>query len=210
MGSSVYIVTLAPYEVTRKKFRWSPLYKVGPAPKDGYAKVQVTDGADSLEMGEGRRTPIAVQARAVAEDVIRGVEDHGVFITDHEEPTAQELADADKRRRQFYQRLIDEADASWRQFGNRSLISAHAQFAAEFLGVKREWHSDATELVSCPGCATRIPPGVIKCPNCPAVFDWQRAYELLMLTPDQIKVAVDAGKLIIPEKAAPTKGGKAA
>ena len=125
--------------------------------------------------GSNVRLPVAFSARSVAEDVIRGYEDFGVFVIDGEQPTDEELKAANKKRMQFYRRLVDEADTSWRAYGNRSLINGHAHIAAEELSLKREWAMDSTEMVDCPACMQKIVPGTVKCAQCGAVLDQERA-----------------------------------
>lgn len=194
MNGHVYIISLAPYGLAKANRPFGE-YLVPPAPKGGYAKYRVNDATDWRDMGEKRYIPLVISARALAEDLIKDVADHGLFVIGGDEPTEEQLADARVKRDVYLRRQVDEADADYRQHGNRSLISLHAKAAAEVLGMKREWLAEAVDMIACPNCETRISPMVAQCTTCRAIVNYEKAREFGLLTPEQELNAVKMGRL---------------
>ena len=194
MQNYVNIISVAPYAVAAAN-RPFGTYLVPAAPKGGYTKYKVKDAVDWFSVGHGKYTPNAIQATALAEDLIKDVRDHGVGIIEDDEPSEAFLKELREAQAAYMTRVIDEADADYRQHGNRSLISAHAKAFADMLGLKREWTAAPLDLISCPNCEQRVSPMVAQCPNCRATIDYVKAREFGLLTPEQEKNAILMGKL---------------
>lgn len=194
MQNQVYIISFAPYAVASAN-RPFGTYLVPAAPKGGYTKYLVKDAVDWRQLGDGQRFPHAIQARALAEDLIKDVRDHGVFVSDTATPDQEALDQAKEQSMLYLRRQVENANAEFRQHGNVSLISEHAKAAAEMLGQKPEWLSKPIDQITCPACQERVSPLVARCTSCRAVLNWEKAREYAMLTPDEDRNGVAMGKL---------------
>lgn len=192
--SQVTIVSLAPYSpfgVHRTEGDY-----VMPAKKkdEPYAKLVVKDGRTFKDFGEKQKVWETVAAREIAEDLTRDCSEHGVFIAAGDEPTDEELrAAAKKLRQEFYPRLIEEADSSYARTGDRKDISLHARVAARILNLKRDWALDLSELTPCIGCQELVAESVVKCKNCGAILNWEKARALGLVSPEQYRFATQEG-----------------
>lgn len=94
------------------------------------------------------------------------------------------LKDADKKQRNWYQKLVAEADSLFaRTNGNPLAISDDMRMAAHELNLKEKaWMQDFTmmEMKSCPACGSMIKPGFPVCANCHNIIN-QKLYDELKL-----------------------------
>ena len=93
-----------------------------------------------------------------------------------------ELAEANRKQRNWFQYLVNAADASWaRSNGSPLSISDDMRMAARELNHhQKEWLRDAeiVDLVRCKACGHLKNPVYPICPNCKAIDDPAKAKEL--------------------------------
>lgn len=92
------------------------------------------------------------------------------------------LAEADKKQKNWYLKLVQLADILWaRSNGNPLSISDDARLAAQELQLKdKPWLQDFTTitLVQCKACGRLKNPNFPVCPECKAIDDPEKAKEL--------------------------------
>lgn len=111
------------------------------------------------------------------EDITR----FGVFASNNEKPTKEELAEAKKKLIPFLQKQIAQADryfASADAGERQSVYDIKFFEAARYLNVKKPWLSEAAEMTLCPFCSSAVRPGAPKCGSCHEIINMQ-AYEAL-------------------------------
>ena len=123
-------------------------------------------------------------ARAWAHSCIIGHEQFGMFVPEGDEPTKQELLAALKRLEDFYRKHVDAAEASWSRNRDPRRINPVARIAGEYFGLNKEWLYDQGGQTVCPACKKSVPETAARCTNpvCGAILDWEKAYELGMVT----------------------------
>ena len=135
----------------------------------------VTPRGDSIDLGDNHRFPFTIAARDIAEDIIQGLADHGVFICAGDLPGDDELARARARRDSWYKQLVAEADEMWARGHSYREISDMHRRAVMALGLEREWAYVPQRQIDCPACGEKLKPGVAVCKHCGAVLDAERA-----------------------------------
>jgi hypothetical protein len=141
-----------------------------------YALLIVAQRGDALDLGDGRRFPIAISARQIAEDLVQELTPHGVFVCAGARPIPEELEQAAAKRDEYYGRLVFEADQLWARTHNYREISDLHRRAALALALEREWaYIPQQKMMECPVCAGKIKPNVALCRHCGAVLDAERA-----------------------------------
>lgn len=152
------------------------VYHIPSCPKDqAYALLVIASRGDALDLGDNRRFPFIISAREIAEDLIRDLQDHGVFLCAGPCPSADELAAAMARRDAFYQRLVNDADTMWARGHSFREISDLHRRAAIALGVDREWAYVPARMQDCPACGEKVKTGVAVCRHCGAILDEEKA-----------------------------------
>src|SRR5271170_124072 len=73
---------------------------------EAYSVLLITSRGDAIDLGDNRRFPFTISARAIAEDLLQDLHDHGVFLCVGARPTHDELSVVTARRDEFYQRLV--------------------------------------------------------------------------------------------------------
>lgn len=113
----------------------------------------------------------------------------GVFIAKGEEPTAKEIDAARAHLRERNMELVKQADGYYGDGpGEYKNITRQHRDALDWLtadGVDvedRPWHKPLTSKMECPACHAKIPHASVKCPQCSAVLDWDKAYAFGMVT----------------------------
>lgn len=91
----------------------------------------------------------------------------GYFVPEGDDPTEQELDQAEDRREQFLNAAIQKGQRIWMQTKNMNLIPPEALIAANFKGeAGLEWAPKVSKTrvkqVTCPICTERIPAGARK------------------------------------------------
>ena len=115
----------------------------------------------------------------------------GVFMTHNEVPTETELAEARKKLTQLMTMFLERGDKLAAN-GKLGDIQEMDRKAAQFLNQKRAWAQLPEKMDSCPGCGEPIRPGVIKCKECGAILDMDKAAALGMLTENQLAAMLAA------------------
>ncbi|HWG59148.1 MAG TPA: zinc ribbon domain-containing protein [Candidatus Acidoferrales bacterium] len=152
------------------------VYHIPDCPKgEAYALLLVTARGDVLDLGDNRRFPFTITAREIADDLLQGLHEHGVFVCAGARPTREELAEAAKRRDSYYQQLVADGDVMWARGHSFREISDLHRRAAIALGVEREWAYVPMKMADCPACGEKLKPGVAVCKHCRAILDPERA-----------------------------------
>lgn len=115
----------------------------------------------------------------------------GVFMSYNAVPTQEELAEARKKLTALMTVFLERADKLAAQ-GKLGDIQEMDRKAAQFLNQKRTWAQLPEKMDSCPGCGEPIKPGVIKCKECGAILDMDKAAALGMLTENQLAAMLSA------------------
>lgn len=143
-----------------------------PAKPEGkpYAWFKVPPGWTRRDSGNGQyNNDMNIQARVVAQDVIAGKEDRGVFIPAGEIATEQEVhAAIERRNHRWLTKDIPEADSVWSKTRDPRAIDENAKRAVKVLGIKKEWagHTEFADTAECPRCKENIKTGAEICRHC--------------------------------------------
>jgi hypothetical protein len=147
-----------------------------------YTLTRVTGRNALMDLGDKRAIDVPISALEVAQDLCHeinsdGGEDSyfGVFVTEHDEPTEDELNAARLRLETFYRRLVAAADREWERSHSFLFINDVERRAAQYLGLEKEWFYQARELADCPACGEKVKPGVAVCKKCGAILDREKA-----------------------------------
>ncbi len=193
-------------------------------PKDEgqeYGVTEVQSVIDNMDMGLGmtgefnpvthkrgklRTVPIPFSAEMIANDVAQQVNGNiaedafvGVFVSLTNPPSKAALVDAKKKFRTFQQASVHRANMMWAMKPDHRMIPDFARRAVrdlEMTGVP--WYEPQTEdWVDCPACASKIRPGLAKCPQagCGAILDVAKCMEFGIPVPEHM----------IPKKKGETK-----
>jgi hypothetical protein len=133
------------------------------APGEPYALVEITSRGDALDLGDNRRFAFTISARDIAEDLLRDLREHGIFVCAGDRPSAEELASVTTRRDAYYHQLISEGDTMWARGHSFREISDLHRRAVIALGVEREWAYVPTRFADCPACGKKVKPSVAVC-----------------------------------------------
>lgn len=115
----------------------------------------------------------------------------GVFLSETPVPTEAQLTEARKKLVALMTMYLEQGDNLAAQ-GKVADIGANERKAAQFLNQKRAWAQLPEKMDSCPGCGEPIKPGVIKCKECGAILDMDKAASLGMLTENQLAAMLAA------------------
>lgn len=87
---------------------------------------------------------------------------------------AEELAELLECHKRWLQRLVIDADDTWKNpdtKGKSRVISDLARYASKRLGLNKEWVNNArVDHMKCPACTSFIPEEAIVCPMCKTVL----------------------------------------
>jgi hypothetical protein len=142
---------------------------------EAYSVLLITSRGDAIDLGDNRRFPFTISARAIAEDLLQDLHDHGVFLCVGARPTHDELSVVTARRDEFYQRLVTDGDTLWARGHSFREISDLHRRAAISLGAEREWAYVPLRMADCPACGEKVKPGVAVCRHCSAILDQEKA-----------------------------------
>jgi hypothetical protein len=154
--------------------------------KKDYADVGDHDPQYTRKTGIERRKEFTFDARQIASDICNQINNNGpgeasffgVFVCDGNEPTAEELTNANERLRKYFSLCVAAADSQWSANPRHDLISGVAKRGARWLKLNSEdhgWMSNFQVMADCPACGTRIKPGVALCRSCGAILDPEKA-----------------------------------
>ena len=181
-------------------------YSVPPRPDNGllitdpkfsetYGRLVVGDASGSMDIGDKRGLPQSFDAYSIADDIVASDElnKYGVFVSDGDEPSRDELRVAQAILLRRARTLVQEGDIKYSKPQTRAEISDLNRWAVVQLEEKREWvyqRSDEelvkTVLPSCPNCGSEakiLDPA--SCWNCAFIMDAKRARQLGLLPGDE-------------------------
>ena len=161
--------------------------------KRDYADVGDYDPAYTKRSGIEKRKEFTFDAKQIATDICRGINDNGpgegsffgVFVCAGQEPSADELENAQRRLRSYFMQMISGADAEWSNNPRHDLISGIAKRAARYLKIDPDshpWLTNFNPTAECPVCGERIKPGVALCRSCGAILDEEKAAQFGIVT----------------------------
>lgn len=169
-------------------------------PEDAeYILIPIHGYVSYKSFGFDQFEPVLTSAKVRAKDIVDRINSKGnpggVFIPKAEDgtPTKQELADAKERFETYGRYIIGETEKDWPRHKNPRMVSDHARWFAAHLGMKADWLGQTIAKAECEACRGRLEPTAVRCPSCRHVVDWQRAYDMLALTPDEEERAMDRG-----------------
>ena len=150
-----------------------------------YALTRITPRTAVMDYGDKRTLPLPITAREIAEDICREINSDagersflGVFVCAGDAPAEEELRSAQEKLDEFYRALVAAADREWERSHSFLFIHDLQRRAAARLGLEKEWHYQVRETAECPGCGTRVKPGVAVCKSCGAILDRDKALAL--------------------------------
>jgi hypothetical protein len=153
--------------------------------QEGYALTRVTPRTAVMDYGDKRTLPLPITAREIADDICREINSDagensflGVFVCAGDSPSEEELRSAQRKLDEFYRVLVAAADREWERSHSFLFIHDLQRRAAAKLGLEKEWHYQVRETAECPGCGTRVKPGVAVCKSCGAILDREKALAL--------------------------------
>jgi hypothetical protein len=147
------------------------------------AVLLVNSRGDAIDLGDNRKFPFTISARDIAQDLVQGLESHGVFLCAGARATEEELAQAVAKRDAWYHQLVLEGDQMWaRGHSFREISDVHRR-AAMALGIEREWAYVPQQFADCPACGEKVKNGVAVCKHCGAILDAEKAAKHGLVAP---------------------------
>src|SRR4051812_4713393 len=100
----VTVVGLAPYKVIGVEREEGNYHLDPPAPGTRFSRLVVRDGKTQMDMGIGTmKMEQSTPAKAIAADLVRGIEEHGFFVIDGDSsPSEAQLASEEAKLRDRY------------------------------------------------------------------------------------------------------------
>lgn len=185
------ICSIYPWELVqeRPQFQPKPIYRLA-AVKRGEAPSYVTFGDQQQMEGlpgslTGRRT-VTIFAHELAADLMDHYTKHGllcgedahpgVWICAGDEPTADEIAEAERVQANYFSRLVAQADEIYVDEKRRQILNSAPIFkiAAEWLRIEgRPWQQaiSSNTFIKCPWCKKSIEGDSIVCAHCTNVVN---------------------------------------
>ena len=98
----------------------------------------------------------------------------GTFVSDSSIPPKEQLKKEIEDLKRYYSAMVDEGDAIFAKTQDRKQLSGMHFEAAEYLSIQdREWTMNL-DLITCPGCSSRINRVAAVCYKCGWVLDAAR------------------------------------
>lgn len=99
----------------------------------------------------------------------------------------KEFAEADKKQRNWYLRLVNFADQVWSKQPNPAVISAHMRLAATSLGLDKDWLKNyaAAAMSKCPACGALRDTNFPVCASCNMIVDPEKFKSLGIQLPEK-------------------------
>lgn len=168
-----------------------------------YALIPVGGTRAVMDLGDKRTMDVPITAHEVAQDLCReinadGGEDSffGVFATQGDKPSDDELSEARQRLEVFYRSMVAVADREWERSHSYLFINDVQRRAAGYLGLEKEWFYQARETSDCPGCGEKVRAGVAVCKTCHAILDRDKAAALGLVPVATAAQNVDAPRAV--------------
>lgn len=209
MASKVHVFSVTPYTVLMKTFGFGPtIHVLGKPEGKKYSTTVINESVCFKDFGENQKETFRVAPEDMLKDILADCDGQGVWGSEDEVPTPEDVASAEKRQREFYLKSIAEADSIWARSGDPARIPFHARIGARELNIEREWAKDTSSMEPCKGCKKLVSTGAVKCGHCGAILDWEGAIGLGLVTEEQVRFATKKGwisEAAAEEKPAPTK-----
>lgn len=112
--------------------------------------------------------------------VVPGIAEPGIFAlpgasNDQVIAQCQQLSIARAKQKQWYIKLVEQADSDWKRTGNTRAVGRLAREAAQRLGLQKEWNTEENvhqqEINKCPICTSLINPTAIICMTCKYILN---------------------------------------
>ena len=166
---------------------------------DAHSPLHGTGQMDRDETGQRMnptvpRAMIPVPSFQVAND-IEGQFGHFGIIAVQGEVTAEHAKMALDKSLAYKRQQVAQTNADYQRWGARAVNVQRIRYAhylkeQGLLNPLPEWAAlnpdvKPHERRNCKVCGTMLPTNPIKCPNCPAIYDWDMALEMGLVTPEQ-------------------------
>lgn len=90
----------------------------------------------------------------------------GVFLSDTQIPSREDLEANYSKLRSYYAALVNEGNLIYERTRNYMIISSLCHVAARELGIETEWHQNLLDRKECAGCGAKVSARAARCPNC--------------------------------------------
>lgn len=169
---------------------------------EAFSLTEIQPRKGKLDMGDKHVSEFPIFPEDVAKDLVRQINADagydsflGVFMCGPDGPTDVELADAKAKLRKFYMWCVQQGDDEWQRTGRIIMIPDLWKRASTMLNLNREWCAEIQPNLECPGCGSKIKPGIAVCRDCGAVLDREKALALGILREEQVP---DPDKELVP------------
>lgn len=95
----------------------------------------------------------------------------GVFISDTQAPTSDDLASAVGKLKTYYAALVSEGNLIFERTKDYRMISALCHQACRELEIETDWHQNLLDRKNCPGCGSKVFSSAARCPQCKWILD---------------------------------------
>lgn len=85
---------------------------------------------------------------------------------------ADKIADARRKQRNWFTRLVEIADDEWNKYHSHKMVSDLQRYAAKNLGLEREWNIQGTVASTsfCPACRSIVSNEALVCATCRTIL----------------------------------------
>jgi hypothetical protein len=90
----------------------------------------------------------------------------GVFMSDTQVPSQEELDTNVAKLRAYYAALISEGNMIYERTRDYRMISALCHAACRELEIETDWHQNLLDRKDCPGCGSKVLRSAALCPKC--------------------------------------------
>jgi hypothetical protein len=157
------------------------------------------------------RAYLHVRAQELANEIEDQKKAFGVLTIKGEEPTDDELHEAFNAYRMWVMNRLRETASGWQRLGphevtRQALYLASMAYRRGWIPALPEWATLDTEapledLFSCEVCNKQLRRGTVRCPQCNAIYDWEKALNFGIVSRADVPPAI-AAKLAQAEAAA--------
>ena len=189
------VVSILPYRVPVEIITVFPgTYQLDAAAPDSFSYIHVTRGRTDRYVGGPANNglislPILSEeiAQAIAKDHIRasicvvtGVAEPGIFaLPNQQQPEdirkSEQLKIAQYKQKQWFIKLVEQAESDWKRTGNTRAVGMLARIAAKRLGLQFDWTTEENvreqEINKCPMCTSIVSPNAIICMTCKYILN---------------------------------------
>ena len=105
----------------------------------------------------------------------------GVFISDTQAPTSDDLDANVAKLRTYYAALVSEGNLIFERTKDYRMISALCHQACRELEIETDWHQNLLDRKTCPGCGSKVAARAARCPQCKWILDPEAIAEQKLL-----------------------------